>query len=69
MAKDERLLQIHGKSDDTFDTVVRAVKLNAKRKVKQKENVAFKIDLVGLNSMKQIMKTIYRKLENYVFRS
>ena len=66
MAKDERLLQIHGKSDDTFDTVVRAVKLNAKRKVKQKENVAFKIDLVGLNSMKQIMKTIYRKLENYV---
>jgi hypothetical protein len=52
MAKDERLLQIHGKSDDTFDTVVRAVKLNAKQKVRQKENVAFKIDLEGLNSMK-----------------
>jgi len=65
MAKDQRLLQIYGEKNRAIDTVVKAVKYTAEREMKYFQNGAFRIDLEGFYSIKQILNNIYQKLENY----
>ena len=63
MSREKRLLQIHGEKNDKIDTVVRAVKYSTQRENRYNENVAFYINLEGLNTIKEIMKIIYEKLK------